>query len=490
MKRMSATAQGVSRRELLAMGAGAVALSATSAACAAEGGAKNKSSPLLGHRRILVKGACIVSMDAKVGDRVKSDLLIDAGKIVAIETKIDAADAFAIDASNMIVIPGFVDAHRHAWEGQLRRIIPNAATLDAYMAATHMQFAKFYRPQDMYVGNLVTALGCIDAGITCVIDNSHNARSAAHSDMAVRALMDSGIRAVHAAGAPVAGDWDKQWPQDLMRLQKTFFTSNDQLVTLGMFAYPVPELWGMARQMGLRIYGELVTQQMGGMLDMLAQKNMVGPDNTFNHCGDLPESTWVNLKKSGAAINVCPRSDSQYALTEGFSAYQTALDHGMQPGFSIDNEASYGGDMFSEMRVAFHLQRAVAANRKFKGDAAAPAPVSVRDVLKCATTNGAACAGLSDKVGRLAPGMQADVVMIRSNDINLYPSNNAIGTVVAAADRSNVDTVIIGGVIRKYHGELVGVNMSDFRKQVDESRAYLFSKANYQPDMFADNFKP
>ena len=102
----------------------------------------------------------------------------------------------------------------------------------------------------MYVGNLITALGCIDAGITCVIDNSHNSRSAAHSDAAVEALFDSGIRAVHASGPPQFGTWDKQWPADLARLQKKYFASDDQLVTLRAFANPNRDNWAFARKPG------------------------------------------------------------------------------------------------------------------------------------------------------------------------------------------------------------------------------------------------
>ena len=151
-----------------------------------------------------------------------------------------------IDATNTIIIPGFVDAHRHSWEGQLRRIIPDGAIAE-YMATTHNGFARYYRPDDIYVGNLITALGCIDAGITCVIDNSHNSRSAAHSDAAVQALIDSGIRGVHASGAPQTGEWDRQWPQDLERLQKRFFSSTDQLVTLRMFSGMNRENWALAR---------------------------------------------------------------------------------------------------------------------------------------------------------------------------------------------------------------------------------------------------
>jgi cytosine/adenosine deaminase-related metal-dependent hydrolase len=137
----------------------------------------------------------------------------------------------------------------------LRRIIPNG-DIGRYMATTHQGFALHYRPRDMYVGNLVTALGCIDAGITCIIDNSHNSRSPAHSDAAIQALFDAGIRAVHASGAPQNGTWDRQWPQDLERLQKQFFSSGDQLVTLRMFSGLDRANWAVARRLGLRITSE------------------------------------------------------------------------------------------------------------------------------------------------------------------------------------------------------------------------------------------
>jgi 5-methylthioadenosine/S-adenosylhomocysteine deaminase len=440
-------------------------------------------------RRILLKGGTIVSLDRQVGNLERGDLLIEGKKIVGIAASLEAPGAHVIDAANTIVVPGFVDAHRHSWEGQLRRINPNAPTLAAYSAATHLSFAKSYRPQDMYVGNLITALGCIDAGITCIIDNSHNARTARHSDEAIRALFDSGIRAVHASGAPQAGDWDHQWPQDLERLQRQYFGSDDQLVTLRMFSGPDRDNWRVARRLGLRITTEFNGPRAAELIEPFFADKLVGADNTFNHCGALPDRTWQRIRDAGVTVNVCPRSDSQYALGEGIPGFQKALDHGVRPAFSIDNESSYGTDMFTEMRVAFHIQRAMAANRRFNGDALAPAPVAARTVLECATINGALCAGLAGKIGTLSPGKEADVVLIRTNEINLYPSNNAIGTVVAAADSRNIDTVIIGGRLRKYRGRLLGLDWEPFRRMVDESRAYLFVQQGYRPDIFAEEFR-
>lgn len=76
--------------------------------------------------------------------------------------------------------------------------------------------------------------------------------------------------------------------------------------------------------------------------------------------------------------------------------------------------------------------------------------------------------------------------MIRTDEINLYPSNNALGTVVQAAERSNVDTVIIGGRVRKFRGKVIGLDMARLRRITEELRGYLFAKVGYREDIFAE----
>jgi hypothetical protein len=120
-----------------------------------------------------------------------------------------------------------------------------------------------------------------------------------------------------ASGPPQAGDWDHQWPQDLERLQKKYFPSTDQLVTLRMFSGVSRDNWAVARKLGLCITTEFQGPQAAALLDPLAADKLVGPDNTFNHCGALPANTWEIFVDTGANINVCPRSDAQYALGEG-----------------------------------------------------------------------------------------------------------------------------------------------------------------------------
>ena len=438
------------------------------------------------NHHVVLRSGTIITMDPSLGDFVRGDLHIQGKHIVAVGRELKApAGAEIIDATGAVLIPGFVDCHRHSWSATFRQIIPNGV-IDDYMAITHRGFAPYYRPHDMYVGNLVTALGCINAGITCLIDNSHNSRSSDHSDAAIEALFDSGIRAVHASGPPQFGAWDKQWPQDWARLQKKYFTAKDQLVTLRAFGPANRDNWTLARSLGLTIHADGISSEV---IEAFAREQLLGPDFTFNHANSLTDAAWRLVRETGCNVDVCTRSDAQYGLGSGASAgvggFQKALDFGVQPGFSVDNETSYSTDMFGEMRAAFFVQRALAANRRANKDAEAPAPVTVRQILQCATSNGARCAAVADRAGTLTPGKEADLVMIRADDMSVYPLNNAVGMVVQAAEVHNVDTVIIGGSIRKRRGALVGINMPRYRQLVEQSRRYLFEKMNYKLDILA-----
>jgi 5-methylthioadenosine/S-adenosylhomocysteine deaminase len=433
--------------------------------------------------RVLLKGGTIISMDPQVGNFARGDVLIEGKKILAVGPNIQAA-AQRVDATDMILIPGFADPHRHSWEGQLRGLNPNAVTITDYNAYTHQGFGPFYRPHDIYVGNLVTALGCIDAGITCIVDNSHNSRTSAHSDAAIQALFDSGIRGVHASGAPQFGEWDQQWPQDLIRIQQTYFSSDDQLVTLRMFSGVNEANWRFAQQLGL-----WVTTEGGGgsQLPVLAALGLLDHRHSFNHMGNTPDLNWQLIRDAGATVNVCPRSDPQYGLSEGVPALQGALDHGMRPGLSVDNETSYSTDMFTEMRVAFFFQRGVRRNGIFKGLPNPPAPINVQDILEFATVRGVENAGLLQKVGTLTPGKEADIVLIRAEDLNTMPLAHAFDTVVQQAHAGNVDTVFIGGQVRKWRGKMVDVNLKKLRDLVYESRQYLFEQRGFTLDIFAES---
>ena len=213
---------------------------------------------------MLIKGATILSQDPAVGDHAAGDILIRDGKIAQVGEDLtrQADEAVVISAAGTIAMPGFVDAHVHAWEGQLRGAAP---TLDfgAYLNFTAFGYGPHYRPHDNYTGTLATALVALNAGTTTIVDNSHNSRTPEHSSAAVEALIDSGIRGVHASGAPVGADLPT-WPADVTRLRREYFTSEDQLVTLRLFdLYPSAGLWEFARREGLWIWANKVSGVRG-----------------------------------------------------------------------------------------------------------------------------------------------------------------------------------------------------------------------------------
>ena len=136
-------------------------------------------------------------------------------------------DIETIDARGMIVMPGFVDSHRHIWEGILRNIgtdVPLEGRA-SYISFVLRTLAPAFRPEDAYAGNLVAALGAIDAGITTLLDWSHIQASPAHTDAVVQALEDSGLRAVFAYGFPWWGKWEERQPSWFVRAATEHFSS-------------------------------------------------------------------------------------------------------------------------------------------------------------------------------------------------------------------------------------------------------------------------
>lgn len=469
-------------------------------------------------RRILLKAGAIVSVDAKVGNFARADVLIEGKKILEIGPDLSTAardgKALVVDARDTIVMPGFCDPHIHAWEGQIARIIPNSNVIanDAkhnYFTVVHQILGPHYRPEDMYVGNLLTALSCIDAGITAFCDNSHNSRSSAHADSAIRALFDSGVRAVYAGG-PIRyteeQTWDHQWPEDLRRIKRQYFSTDDQLVTLRMlFAGaldpdPSPRLPGPSRS-GTKTLSvardlDLWVSWDGGaanpQLPELYKNGLLVGKESYNHGTGVPEANWRLIREHRAKVNVCPRSDSQFTYggpARGYNGLQDALDHGVRPGISNDNASAYSIDMFQEMQVLYYTQRSLAQLARFNRETKPPAAISARDVLEFATIRGAECCALDAKCGSLTPGKEADIVLLRTGNIRQFPVNNAIGAIVQAGV-GDVDTVFIAGQAKKWRGrmtsKLAGQDFSKLRQRADDSRQYLFAKAGWPLDIFAD----
>jgi 5-methylthioadenosine/S-adenosylhomocysteine deaminase len=445
----------ITRRSFIAAAGVGVAGSLRSAPAAAQTG------------RMLLKGGCVLSLDSKVGDFDTADVLIEKGLIAAVRPNI-SADAQVIDAANMIVMPGFVDTHRHMWQGAVRNSLPNGL-LNDYVREILGSVRSAMRPEDVHIGDLVSALGAINAGVTTVLDWSHIGNSPAHTDAAIQGLRESGIRAVYAFGGGAGGPQNR-YPDDIRRLRKQYFSSPDQLVTLALASGMTAAEWAVAREVGASI-----SVHANGTLAGL--EKVLGPDVTYIHCNTFTEQAWKRVADSGGHVSIsCP---IEMEMGHGIPPIQAALDHKLAPSLSVDVETQMPGDLFTQMRAAFTLQRMQALARQRANDKDAPALLTVRDVIDFATINGAVANHLDRKIGTLAPGKEADIILLRSDAINVAPMNNAYAAVVQAMDTSNVDTVIIAGQIRKRQGQLVGVDLTRLRQQAQASRDYIVQKAGW-----------
>src|ERR1700677_1943442 len=428
--------------------------------------------------RTLFKGGAVITMDAAVPNLATGDVLVDGNQIVAVGANIQADGAEVIDASESIVMPGLIDAHHHMWLGVVRRMMPNADDLMAYFDLIGHKMGLKYRPLDMHLSTKLTAVASLDAGITSIIDACHLSISPEHTDAALDALDGAGIRALHMVGAPLNDQASvTHLPQDADRLARKW-NAEGGLVRVGLFGQINLDWWKIARGLDLRI----LTEFSGDWFQIgpeFAEKGVLGPRNIFNHCTRIPQETWKLFADAGVNVTVNPRSDALFGFDDETFAYQQAIDHGLTPAIGIDLDTAFGSDMFGEMHALFGQQRSAMRYRRFRGEASAPAPISVDAVLKAATVSGARAAGLEREVGTLTPGKQADIIMVRTNGVAVFPVTNAIGTIVQAVERSDVDTVMVAGEIRKRAGQLVGVDVAKLTAEVTASRDYLLETSGY-----------
>jgi 5-methylthioadenosine/S-adenosylhomocysteine deaminase len=431
-------------------------------------------------KRTLFKGGTLVTMADGTHAPAVGDVLVEGDRIAALGVDLPTAGAEVIDATGSIVMPGLVDAHHHAWLGVMRRLMPDVDDLFAYIDVVAQQLGAHYRPLDMYLSTRLTALASLDAGITTIVDACHSSRSPEHTDAALDALAASGIRALHMVGPAM----DKQassahLPGDLARLAQAW-NGSDGLVRVGLFGQLNLDWWKVARGLDMHILTEFIGD-LATLGPEFAQPGVLGPHNIFNHCTRIPAQTWQLFADRGVNVTVNPRSDALFGFDDDGFAWQQAVSHGLKPALGIDLDTAFGSDMFGEMRALFGQQRAAMRYRKFRGEQDVPAPITVQAVLASATVNGAHAAGLASRVGTLAPGKQADIIMLRTQGIGIFPVNDVIGTIVQAVDRADVDTVMVAGQVRKRGGRLVGVDLDKLGAEVLASRDHLVEASGYRP---------
>jgi cytosine/adenosine deaminase-related metal-dependent hydrolase len=514
-----------SRRHFLKASAAATALATTGLGLfAPRPAAADDGPPPEGHgmhgRRYLIRGGSVMSMDKNVGDFPQADVLIEGKRILAIGPNLAAGGVPVIDARGRIVMPGFIDTHHHQFETALRSFLADGilindssgsvSSMTTYYEYILLKFAPVYRPQDVYINELFGGLSQLDDGVTTVHDVSQISHSPAHSDAAIQALFDTGRRAAFGYFESAGGVPGNQYPTDAPRIKQQWFSSNDQLVHMIMggevyLGNATTDLsWTIGRQLGLQIAAHILSPfGIRPIFDSLAAGTGgngaigIGPDNLFIHMTGMSDTAWQKVKDVGAQVSLAVPIEMN--MRHGMPPILKLQSLNMEPSLSVDVECTLTADFFTQMRSMMNVQRALVNQMILEqGDFyppnqwPTPAPtlpqlLTTRDVLRYGTMNGAKALRLDSKTGSLTPGKEADIIILDATAINVAPLNQVPGAVVSLMDRTNVETVIVAGKIRKWKGRLLGVNIPNLRTQLESSRDYLFSAAGIPQDLFRPN---
>ncbi|MBX9872417.1 MAG: amidohydrolase family protein [Burkholderiaceae bacterium] len=424
--------------------------------------------------RTLIRGATVITLDAQ-GDLPRADVLVTGDTITEIAPVIHADDTQVVDATGCILIPGLVNAHMHTWQTALRGLAANWTLLE-YFQKMHAGLATVFEPQDLYIATLVGALNQLNCGTTTLADWCHNNKTPAHNDAAIEGLLESGIRAAFFHGTPKPDPkpgerpfWEVPHPRaEVERLLKAHQGRELLSVHAAVLGphYSTLEValhdFRMVQELG--VVGSL--HQGGGAArtpegwEKLEAAGLLGPQINIVHGHALSDEQLKRFCDLGMSFSAAAENE----MTQGHGHPITGRlrAHGKAPSLGADLESVLGGDMLTQARVALGMQRSLdnVAYREAHGSIPPTSTITTREALQWVTVEGARMLGQLDRIGTLAAGKQADLLLIRADDLNMQPVHEPVSTVVMQTTLANIDSVMVAGRWKKRQGKLLGVDLA------------------------------
>jgi 5-methylthioadenosine/S-adenosylhomocysteine deaminase len=416
----------------------------------------------------LIADALVLTMDDELGTLPRADVLIEGQRIAAVGPDLPRQqDVDVIDGRDRIVMPGFVDTHRHMWAAMLRGCACYG-DLGTYFHDVVFTYGANFTPDDTYASVRFGLAEAVDSGITTMHAWEHNIQTPAHADAALQALSESGMRGRFSYGPssdPEAGSSFAQGTEtidldDVLRLRRERFATDDGLLHLGIACrgvdYSQPEIWqrefAFAREHGLPITTHTMMTahdvERVRAISVYEEHEALGSDVLLVHAIHTNEAERAYLARTSTPVSLSILSELRTGM--GIPPIVEMMQAGVPLCLSVDTmAASDNSDYFAVLRATLLVPRGQ------HGDATVYQP---DQVLRHGTIDGARALGIGDQTGSLTPGKRADVIVLRATDLNLAPINVADGQVVLAAQPRNVEHVWIDGVQRKRDGELVDVD--------------------------------
>ncbi len=432
-------------------------------------------------RPVVFRNGLVLTMDDAHTVLPEADVLVVDDRIAAVGPSLDVPEGTQeIDARGGIVMPGMIDTHRHMWQTAMRGYGADW-TLTQYFVWYYLEHGSKFRPEDIFAGNQLSAWESLEAGVTTTVDWSHGLQTVDHAEAAVDALQAVPGRFVLAYGNIQAAPWE--WTADpavrsfferrlsgagdMLGFQLAFDVTGDP-------AFPEKAAFEVARDLGLPVTTHAgvwgATNDDG--IRLMHENGFATEETVYVHAATLTTDSYQRIAASGGSVSVS--TESEQSAGQGYPPTWQVRRHDIPVSLSMDTSVWWSGDLFSAMRTTLGADRSREhLEAHAKGETVTHVHLRAEQVVDWATRGGARALGRDD-IGRLEPGLKADVVLLKNDSSPVsFPLLNPYGHVAFQAQRGDVHTVLVDGRVVKYAGALVGVDLAGVRSTVDATVEHL-----------------
>jgi 5-methylthioadenosine/S-adenosylhomocysteine deaminase len=456
------------------------------------------AADLASGRPLVFRNATLLTMDDNHTVLERGDVLVSGERITEVGPNLAVPEgAVEIDASGGILMPGMIDTHRHMWQTAMRGYGADW-TLTQYFVWNYLQWGKSFRPQDIYAGNLLSAIEAIDAGVTTSVDWSHNLHTTEHADAAADALQEVPGRFVLAYGNIQAAPWE--WtatPEFRDFISRRISSGNDMLgfqiafdVPPASPDFPEKAAFEVARDLGVPVTTHAGVWKVTGDegIRLMHEHGFMTPQTIYVHSASLSPDSYNRIAATGGSVSLS--TESEQSAGQGYPPTWKLRQHGIPVSLSMDTSVWWSADLFSAMRATLSADRVREhLEAHSKDETVTNHALRAEEVVDWATRGGAKALGLDSLVGSIEPGKKADLVLIK-NDASpaMFPILHPYGHVVFQAQRGDVHTVVINGQVVKYDHRLTGTDLSKARTAIEETVGYL--KGQLGPEAWNEGMHP
>jgi cytosine/adenosine deaminase-related metal-dependent hydrolase len=435
-------------------------------------------------RPLVIRGGTVLTMDDNHRMLTGADVVVAGDKIAAVGTGVESPpDAYQIDATGGLVMPGMIDTHRHMWQTAMRAYGADW-TLTQYFVWYYLEHGRRFRPQDIRVGNTISAWEALEAGVTTTVDWSHGLQTVEHAQAAVDGLRATPGRFVLAYGNIQAGPWEWTARPEVQRFLVDLRDSGDDRLGVqlafdvtGDPSFPEQAAFEVARELGLAVTTHAgvwgATNDTG--IRQMHDGGFANEDTVYVHAATLTTDSYQRIAATGGSISVS--TESEQSAGQGYPPTWQVRRHGIDVSLSNDTSVWWSGDLFTAMRTTLGADRAREhLEAHASGDTVTQSSLRAEQVVHWATRGGARAVRRPD-LGSLEPGKTADLIVIKNDDSPVsFPLINPYGHVAFQAQRADVQTVVVGGDVVKHQHRLVGADLAALRRDADDVISYLVAE--------------